>query len=160
MTLDTWLDIQPKDITAAIIAAVLVGVAGTSFAWFWRRALGWVSSLNDRWSLRWNRKELERFRTLHVNAAALPRFLLQQVLWVLTLLGIAIMFAPLGHDALGIKLLYVIRFALGGLMYLIGVYALGTAHHLTHQPERTMQKLEDRIRELEGRRANVIRPTA
>jgi hypothetical protein len=100
------------------------------------------------------------FRTLHANAAALSQFLLQQVLWVLTLLGIAMMFAPLGHDALGIKLLYVIRFALGGLMYLIGVYALGTAHHLTHQPERTMQKLEDRIRELEGRRANVIRPAA
>lgn len=147
MNINAWLDIRPAGLTEALLVTVFLGIA----SWCWQHLRGWVASLNDRWSLRWCRNEQARFRSLLNDPATLQRFLLQQMLWIATLLGIALMFSPLGHDSVGVKMLYVLRFAIGGTIYVIGIHALGTVHHLAHQPERTLRKLAERITELEKR---------
>lgn len=138
----TWFNIAPHEITLAVLVLVV--------PWVIKRIWRWGISWNTRWSLRFNRAELRRFQKLQQDPGALQCFLLQHVLWALTFIGLAMMFAPITIDTLGMKLIRVVWFVLGSLIYVIGAHALGTSHRLIHHPDKTIDRLEKRIKKLEA----------
>ncbi|MEO5831029.1 MAG: hypothetical protein ABIQ36_10735 [Rhodanobacter sp.] len=145
--MNNWFNIAPHEITLAILVLVI--------PWIIKRILRWAISWNVRWSLRFNRAELTRFLKLRQDPGALQCFLLQHVLWALTFIGMSMMFAPVTIDAVGMKLTRVVWFVLGSLIYVIGAHALGTLHHLLHHPEKSIARLERRIKKLEVRMGSL-----
>jgi hypothetical protein len=142
-----WTGVNLAAIVSGIVSASIFSIA----MWFSRQLTGWLTFFNAKWSLKWYRAELKRFQILQTDAAILQRFLSQQTLWALALLGIALAFSTINSDAQGLRMLEAIRSIIGILIYTLCLHALSTVHHLMHHPERTIERLELHIRKLEGR---------
>ncbi len=91
--MNSWFDIAPHEITLAVLVLVV--------PWMMKRIWRLITSWNARWSLQFNRAELKRFLVLRHDAEALQCFMLQHVLWALTIMGMAMMFVPVTASASG-----------------------------------------------------------
>ena len=140
MSLHEWFDFSPSAITVGVI---VLGI-GVFFQWIGR----WLSTVNHRWSLKWNRAELAHFHKLLNDTNALQHFLLQRLLWVSTLLGAALVFASVGQRGVASTVAHLMWFVTGSVVYLMSAQALGEVRRLTRQPELTLATLEARIQKL------------
>jgi hypothetical protein len=128
-----------------VVVVIVIGIIASVF----HRLRAWFSLWNDELSLRINRDELARMEAFKTDKGEMTRFLLQQLLFGMTMAGASMLF--LSVDIMGhAELVAFVRFVFGTMIYGLGIHAAAMAWR-SKTPDRFIVSLQKRIAVLESR---------
>lgn len=124
--MQTLFDFKAADISAGVIGGLITALILASPTLYRRGKLS-LGLLNSRWALKLNQAEHDRILLFSQDRMALQQYLFQQLLWGVSLIGVAMMFVPLAvmQDKLALPIIQLVWLFIGAAIYMVTLLALG-----------------------------------